>query len=290
MKVKFFFFIFFFSTKIFSFAEQQNLLSRPLVTTSIAPYKFLVKSIAEDTVDVLTIVPPNCDPHTYEPTPKHITKIKKSILWVRIGEAFETFYEKALEETSHCHVIDMRRNINLLSYSGCSHKHTTDKYQQHFDSHIWLSPKLLKLQVTSIFNILCELFPENKPLYEKNYYFLTEKLDTLHDDIKKIFKEKKPSYIAVVHPAFAYFGKDYAITQISIENGMSIDPSLKDLKKILLKIQKNNIKTIFLQKNLSNKSGTIIAKKLNLNPIILDPYQENVLENLRYIATAFAQS
>ena len=289
MKVKFFILIFLFSTKIFSFAEQSIFLDRPLVIASIAPYKFLIESIAENTVDILTIVPPNCDPHTYEPTPKHISKIQKSILWIRIGEPFETFYEKSLETSSFCRILDMRKNINLLSYSGCSHKHATHKYQ-NFDSHIWLSPKLLKLQASHIFNTLCELFPEHEELYKKNYISLIEKLNNVHKDIKKIFKQRKPSCIAVVHPAFAYFGQDYDITQISIENGLSIDPSLKDLKKILLSIKDQKIKTIFLQKNLSNKSGIVIAKKLNLNPIILDPYQENVIENLKYIATAFAQS
>lgn len=289
MKIRFFFFIFLFSIATISFAEQQSSSNRPLVITSIAPYKFLVESLAQNTLNVLTIVPPESDPHTYEPTPKHVSKIQKSILWVRIGEPFETFYEKAIETLSHCRIVDMRNNINLLNYSGCSDKHITS-HPQSFDSHIWLSPKLLKLQVKSLFLHLCELFPEHQELYKKNYSHLINQLDNLHKDIEKIFKTQKPSFIAVVHPAFAYFGKDYNITQISIENGLSIDPSLKYLKNILLSIKEHKIKTIFLQKNLSNKSGLVIAKKLHLNPVVVDPYQENVIENLKHLATVFSQS
>lgn len=289
MKIRFFFFILLFSVAVFSFAEQHDSSNRPLVITSIAPYKFLVESLAENTLDVLTLVPPQSDPHTYEPTPKHISKIQKSILWARIGEPFETFYEKAIETSSRCRIVDMRNDIDLLDYSGCSHKHA-DNHFQSFDSHIWLSPKLLKLQVKSLFLHLCELFPEHQELYKKNYTRLINRLDNLHKDIEKIFETKKPSFIAVVHPAFAYFGKDYNITQISIENGLSIDPSLRYLENILLSIKEHKIKTIFLQKNLSNKSGLVIAKKLHLNPVLVDPYQENVIENLKHLAIVFARS
>ncbi|MBK8882869.1 MAG: zinc ABC transporter substrate-binding protein [Bacteroidales bacterium] len=56
-----------------------------IITVSISPYKYFVEAIGGDDFTVNVMVPAGANPHIYEPFPKQIVKLRKSIGYISNG-------------------------------------------------------------------------------------------------------------------------------------------------------------------------------------------------------------
>jgi zinc transport system substrate-binding protein len=92
----------------------------------------------------------------------------------------------------------------------------------------------------------------------------------------------------VGHPAYAYFARDYNLTQLPIEFEGK-DPSPRQLTRVLTQAREAHIKTIYVQPQHSRKGADLIADHIGANVVMLDPYSGNYMVNLRNIATQIAQ-
>lgn len=279
----------FFSAFIFLFASCYS-QEAPYVLVSVAPHKFFVEKVAGDTVNVVLMVPAGASSHSYEPTPRQMVNAGKAEMWFLLGEPFETKAIKALKSyNSNLELIDMRQNLSLLSDQCHHHDHQHPNHHHCSDPHIWLSPKMAKIQAETIAYALMEKYPENKHLYEQNLAAFQKELDQLDGTIKNILFPLKNRAIMVSHPAYAYFARDYGLTQFSIEFEGK-DPTPKQLNTVLNDAKNNHIKTIFVQHQYSNKAANLVAKELQAKIVDLDPYSENYMETLLHIAKSFAES
>lgn len=267
---------------LFSFCYAEEI---PTVLVSFAPYKTLVKEIAADTVDIEVMVPPGASAHTYEPSPRQMVSAGKADLWFRIGEPFENRAIKALKSANpKMEIVDLRQGIPLL-HSECIHHLYHEECGE--DLHIWLSPKLTKIQAATIANALMKRYPANAEMYRTNLQKLNAKFDSLDQFITKTLAPVKNRNLLVSHPAYGYFCEDYHFTQIPIE-WEGKDPTAKQLTDLLAKAKSLQIKFIFTQPQYSAKAANLIASKLGIEVIEVDPYSEDIDETLRQIATLIA--
>ena len=238
------------------------------VMVSILPQVDFVKNIGKDKVNVEVMIPPGFSPAVYEPSIEQLKKLSKADLYIRIGYIpFEKTQMKKLEDlNSEMRVIDSSKGINI--------------YEK--DPHIWLSPRLVKIQVENIYLALVEMNPENKDFYEQNKNEYLVKLDSLDLELENAFLGVKGKKILVFHPAFGYLARDYGFEQITIEIEGK-EPSVGNLAKIIDMAKKEDIKTIFVQKQFSQKSAESIAQQIGGNVVLLDPLAKNYMENLRMI-------
>ncbi|WP_213318664.1 metal ABC transporter solute-binding protein, Zn/Mn family [Chlamydiifrater volucris] len=263
-----------------SFGESPK---KPLVLVSVSPYKFLVRSLAGDLVDVEAVVPVPADPHSYEPTLKQVQKMRSASLWFLSGEPFETSCAKAII----CKSVNINDNVSVIPLSN----ETPCKHHRHllYDTHTWLSPKNLKKQAQLVAEKLSELLPDKTDIVNANYLKIIAELDSLDEEITQVTAKATNRSILVTHPAFTYFCHDYGFRQIPIEHPHKKDISPRDLVKLLQIIKSNNLSTlVFSQRSGHKKSGHLLAKKLNIKEIHLDPYSDDVLENLKFIAAEFS--
>ncbi|MBQ8498689.1 zinc ABC transporter substrate-binding protein [Chlamydia sp.] len=270
------FFLLLFSLGI-TYSYGDEILSRKQVLVSIVPYKFLVEQISGDTCQVSSIVMDNHDPHNYELSPKYIEKIRQAELWFRIGEGFERTCERIIP----CKQIDLSANIDKITNGACCQRFL------NFDTHIWLSPKNLKIQAKMITEALIEAYPEHQALYRNNYSLLQTRLDLLDQNIASIVSSASQRNILVSHGAFAYFCRDYGFVQHTIERPNHSELSPKDLIRVEQTIRNYNLHSVILLKHAGKRSSAALVRKFNMTPVLLDPYAEDVFNNLIAIATAF---
>lgn len=260
----------------------------PVVIVSIAPYRYVVKRIADATFNVITVVPDNADPHTYEPALKQILKLRKAHLWFKIGESFEFICSRSLGNATSCKTVDLRNGLSLLPLVGCHDGHCR---KAAYDSHIWLSPRYLKIQASVIMEQLSLIKPENRDLYEENLKKFLSELDVLDNEITATLQSYDRSVpILVTHGAYGYFCKDYDLKQLTLSNTASQEPTLKELLSISHETTERHITKLFIPQQTGSRQGIVLADKLKLSPVMLDPYAENVVDNLKHIAQAFSSS
>ena len=264
--------LFVFSIGIFIYANSKNVNnntdSKINIIVSILPQIDFVENIGKDKISVSAMIPPGFSPATYDPNIEQLKKLSAADLYIRIGHIpFEKTQMKRLEDLNpKMKVVDSSKGIEIYKN----------------DPHIWLSPRLVKIQVENIYLALVEIDPENKDFYEKNKNEYLAKLNDLDLELQNAFSEMQNKKILVFHPAFGYLARDYGFEQIAIEIEGK-ESSVENLAKIIDTAKKENIKTIFVQKQFSMKNAEAIARQINGSVVPLDPLAESYVENLRRI-------
>jgi zinc transport system substrate-binding protein len=274
--------------------EKPNRGGKPTVLVSVPPYAFFVQKIAQDTVEIQTLVPAGANPHIFEATPKEVRRHQNAAVWVYLGESFD---KKVLQFFQDSHrsirVVDVTEGIDLLSiceedetiteHAHCHHSHDEGK-----DLHIWLSPSLSKLQAQKIAAALIELLPDQKERFQANLQVFMDELDTLDQQIATLLSPMKGKAILVSHPAFGYFCHDYHLIQLSVEMEGK-DPLPQHVTEILSKAKRYSIQSVLTEPQYSNKGAELLAKSMGLPTHMVDPYAENYSENLLAIAKVIAE-
>lgn len=260
----------------------------PNVLVSIAPYKFFVEKIAEDTVNATLIVPAGASAHTYEPSPRQIMTAGKAIAWFCIGESFESRVTSALKaHHPEMMIIDLRKNVDMIKVdpqtgSCCCHANSQDL-------HVWLSIRQVEIQLQTMTSALSSLLPENTARYQKNLALLLKELNALDQQISALLKPLQDRLILVSHPAYAYFCRDYGLAQLSIEFEGK-DPTPQQVTTILNKARAAKIKKVYIQMQYNNKGARLFAKELGAEVVLLDPYSEHYFASMLEIALQFSKN
>lgn len=247
--------------------------SKPSVVLSTFSLYDSAKHIAKDTLDLSMILPFGADAHSFELTPKIMSKIENSSLFIFSGASLEPWISRIPSKNS----IDMSKHVKLIvlkSENSCGaknhegHSHGANQ----IDPHYWLDLK----NMISITNVLADEFtkilPENKELFQKNADKYSSILSTLDEKYKKQFSSCKKDTIVVNHNAFSYLSENYGFNVKSL-SGLSpqMIPSPKNIKHIHQVIKENNITTIFFESFVSDKVIKSIANDLNIKVDVLQP-------------------
>lgn len=265
------------------------------IMVSILPQINFVEKIGGNKVRVAEMIPPGFSPATYDPSPGQLRKLQEADIYFRIGHIpFEKAQIEKLEKINKkMKVIDTSRGIKLLKLDSHSHgeeEHEDDEeHEASNDPHIWLSPKLVKIQAENIYNALVEFSPEDKDYFTRRYNQFIVELDELDQKLISAFAPIEGQTILFFHPAFGYLADAYGFRQETIEIEGK-EPTPAQLQKIIDKARNNNIKVIFVQAQFSTKSAESVAKEINGVVVQIDPLAKDYFANLETMAEKIVTS
>jgi len=249
---------------------------------SILPQAYFVEQIAGDLVEVEVLVGPGQSPATYEPTPKQMARLTESKLFFYIGVPFEKHLIKKLETTfKGLRLIDTRRGITLRSME--SHEHDGHDHEGTKDPHIWLSPRLVKIQVENICRALIAEDSAHEVIYKKNLELFQNRLDSLDAVIAQKLQPFRDRRFYAFHPSYGYFADNYGLYQKAVEIEGK-EPTARQLAGLIERAKAENIKIIFVQPEFAVKSAETIARAVNGRVVKLDPLERDYINNLLYMA------
>ena len=248
------------------------------VVTTIAPLKEFIESVGGDKVQIIVMVPPGAEPHTFEPTPSQLKELANADLYVMNGAGLEFWMDRLIQGNRKMVVLDSSKGIDLIQES-----------KGEMDPHTWLSLRNAAVQVENIYAGLIEVDPANKDYYLKNKEGYLQKLQSLDAELNRSFAQKDRKIFIVHHPAWTYFARDYNLDQMPLmENDK--EPGPKYLGEVIDLARKNNITTIFVEPEFNPKSAEAIAREINASMVDLDPLAENYLENMHNVGKQIAKS
>lgn len=176
------------------------------------------------------------------------------------------------------------------------HDHDHDHAHDHHgheheagDPHIWLSPKLLKIQAHTVADALAAADPAHKDDYRANLEAVEKELDALDAEIREMLAPHKGKAFFVFHPAWGYFAEDYGLRQIAIEV-KGREPSDHELTEVQNQAKKEGAKVVFVQPQIPGRAAEAVAKVIGGKVDRIDPLSEDVAENLKQVGTAIAKS
>lgn len=243
------------------------------VAVTILPQAELVNKIGGEQVAVSVLVPPGVDPHTYELSPGQLKELSETALYIRIGHIdFEKNWMNRIAGTNKDMVIiDSSQSIEIING----------------DPHIWLSPRLAKIQAENIARALQEADPEHQQYYADRLQNLQKELDQLDSDIGEKLSPLKGSKFLVFHPSWGYFARDYGLEEIAIERDGK-EPTAKELAELLSWAKTEGIKVIFASPQHSTREAEAVARELGGEVVIIDPLAGDYFANLKKVADTMA--
>ena len=248
--------------------------NRPVITVSIAPYKYFVEKITGDDFMVNVMVPSGADPHVYEPVPNQISGLRRSEAYVSNGFLdFEiTWLDRFFEINKTMKHLSLSGNINLIESHSHSHNHNEDT--ETADPHYWVSPDCAKIMAKDIKEFLVALNPERREFYESNYAKLDSVIDNIDNEARQLFANCAKRAFMIYHPNLAYLARHYNLEEISVEYEGKEPPPAR-LRYLIDRARAENLKAIFVQKEFDVKNAKAIADEIGANVVIIDPLSED---------------
>ncbi|MEW6529598.1 MAG: zinc ABC transporter substrate-binding protein [Thermodesulfobacteriota bacterium] len=267
------------------------------VFASILPMAYFVERVGGLNVEVSVLVGPGKDPHTFEPTPKLMTKMAGARILFKMGFPFEESLVKKIGSTfKNLEVVDLQKGIKLRAMTEeekdaeeTKHGHGEAKGREHsheagdMDQHTWLDPQLAKIQARTIADTLVRIDPGNRAQYERNLKDFQADLDAVHERLTKALGPVKGKSFYVFHPAYGYFGDAYGLKQVPVQIGGK-EPSAKQLARLIDSAKTDGVKVIFVQPQFSKKGAEALAKAIGGAVVALDDLAPDYLKNLQDMA------
>lgn len=220
-----------------------------VVATSFAPYDF-ARQIAGDSAEIIVLLAPGEESHTYEPTPGDIMKIQQCDLFIYGGGESEKWVDSIL--TSFDTEINTVKMMDIVELCEEEHNHSEQEHHhdedEEYDEHVWTSPLNAIEIVKEISEKLEAVDVVNKDIYAENtekYISELEKLDKrMADMISSALKN-----IIVIGDRFPlmYFTERYGLEYESAFPGCSAQTEANPatIARLIDEVKENNIDVVF---------------------------------------------
>jgi zinc transport system substrate-binding protein len=199
--------------------------------------------------------------HDYQLTPWDLKLIENGDAFIINGAGMETFVDSLVAQNSNIELVDASQGIKLIE----------DKNGIK-NAHVFVSISNEIIQVDNIAKALSKLDPLNKESYLKNASEYIIKLNALKNKMYNSIKKLQITKIVTFHEAFPYFAQEFGLEIVAvIEREPGVAPTAKELVTTIDLIEKNEIKTIFVEPQYPIKTANVIAQETGANVYILDP-------------------
>jgi zinc transport system substrate-binding protein len=256
------------------------------VTVSIVPQVYFVERIGGEYVSVTPMVLPGDNPETYEPKPEQLKVLSRSAAYFSIGVPFEgVWLDRIASANPGIKMVDTIAGIERMPM-------TTPEPGQPAgapDPHVWLSPRLVKVQAQTIYEALVELAPEHEAAFKANLDALIGDIDGLESDIRQTLSGVTQRDFIVFHPSWGYFARDFGLQQIPIEVG-GREPSAQELAQLIETAQAEGIHVVFAAPEFSTASAESIARAIDGQVLLISPLAADWLANMQRVAQTFAEA
>jgi len=237
----------------------------------------MVKEIGGERVMVTTIVGPNSDVHSFEPTPGDAKALQQARVLVLNGLDFETWLPRLTQAAGFDGLKVLAsdgvavRHLKQASDSGApAHPHqepASARPDEHghthgeVDPHAWQDLSNGMIYVRNIAAGLGRADPRNASYYESRAASYVARMKALDNEVRTAFAAIPPERRRVIssHDAFGYFGDAYGIEFIPVA-GLSnqSEPSARDVARIIELARDTQVSGVFIE----NMSSPVMAKQI----------------------------
>lgn len=213
------------------------------VVASFTVLADMVKNVGGEHVNVESLVPPNGDPHEFEPSPDDAKAVKAAAVTFLSGDGLEDWFDRLAKASG------TTEKPVIVSTGVKTHTFEEDG-KKVTDPHVWNSTANAMIWVANIEKALAKADPEDAAAFKANAERYTKELKDLDASIRAKFapipKDKRK--VLTSHDAFGYFGQEYGVTFLSpIGVSTETEPSAADVARLIDQIKTEGIKVYFFE-------------------------------------------
>ncbi|NDL65028.1 metal ABC transporter substrate-binding protein [Acerihabitans arboris] len=203
----------------------------------------IVKQVGGEHVTVATLVGPDGDPHSFEPSPRDSQALAKADVVFVSGLGLEGWMGRLITASGYKgKVITASEGVNSLKME--------EEGKEVTDPHAWNSAKNGAIYARNVMNALIAADPEDQAYFRQRGGAYVQRLEQLDLWAKKAFSGIAPEKRKVVtsHDAFGYFGAEYGVTFLApVGFSTEAEASAGDVAGLIKQIRQEHIKTYFIE-------------------------------------------
>lgn len=214
----------------------------------------VVKNIAGDKAEVVSLMGPGIDPHFYKATQGDLVKLNKADvifynglhLEGKMQDVFES-YAKQKNVVAVSAAIP-RENLIISSHQG---------NEIIYDPHIWHAVDLWLYTPKTIANTLAQVDSVNADFYRRKELVYKEKMKVVHKRIALKIDSIPPQQRLLItsHDAFHYYGRTYDIEFKGLQGISTVSEiGLKDITAMVELIISRKVKAVFVESSVNEKN------------------------------------
>jgi zinc transport system substrate-binding protein len=240
------------------------------VIATFYPLYDFAQNVGGDKINASILVPETVDVHDFEPTPSSIQAVASADVLIYNGAGLEPWISQVVDASGNTKLIqvDTSQGIQLLPVSP-----QFQRNNQTVDPHIWLDPSLAKQQVNNILQGLIKADPVDSQYFTQNAQAYETKLDDLNSQAVNATTKVKTRYFVTFHEAFAYFAKQYNLTQIPIAGPFQEEPTPSDIQNVINAIDQYHLLYVGYESLENSAISQSISSQTNATLIQMNPIE-----------------
>lgn len=237
----------------------------------------LVKTIAQETVNLTCLLQPGEDAHIYTAVPEDRRAIEEANLILYSGYGFEPSLIKLIQSTSNSAAKVAVAEVAVPNpIRGREHNHGHAEADDHDerndqadekttpDPHVWQSAANGAKMARVVQENLAKVAPEHQELYAQNAKKLESELTAIHTWIRSQIATIPAASrkLATTHEAMAYFSQAYDLPLEGALQGISTDekPTAQRVKQLVDEVRDAGVPTVFVEVVTNPKLIQTVAK------------------------------
>lgn len=220
----------------------------------------MVKTVGGDAVAVQTLVGPDGDAHTYQPTPDDVKAMAQAKLIFVNGLGLEGWMQRLIESSG-------TKAKVAVATAGIKTRTMVDedngKAKEITDPHAWQNLANGRIYIKNIAEALAAALPDQASAIKQRAEAADADIVKMDAFVKQELAAIPPEKRVVItsHDAFGYFGEAYGVKFLA-PVGISTEgeASAADVAKLIKQMQAEKIKRVFLENMASAKLIAQIGK------------------------------
>jgi zinc/manganese transport system substrate-binding protein len=221
----------------------------PKIVASFSVLGDIVQQVAGDKAQVTTLVGPDGDAHTFEPTPADASKLAQADLVVVNGLGLESWMDRLLASAEYKGPIAIASE-GIKTRTMIEEQANSSAPETVTDPHAWQDLRNGQIYVRNVAAALAKVDPANAAVYETNAKRYQAELAALDQDVRAAIGAVPESKRRVItsHDAFGYFGAAYGVEFLAPE-GLSTEaePTAGDLARLITQMKAEHIRALFVE-------------------------------------------
>jgi zinc/manganese transport system substrate-binding protein len=263
----------------------------------------LAKQLGREHVEVVDLLGPSGNPHSFEPTPSDLRRAGDAKIYLACGMGLESYLPGLVDATAgKANLVVVGDALPTLA-GGCEHGpggREDPSHQHGVDPHWWHSPDAFRRAASVVAEAFAAADPQQAASYRANAEEYRERLTELERWARRELARVPAGqrYLATTHDAFGYFCRDFGFTAVALQ-GLNREQSAspEKLAKTIEIIRSRKLRAIFPEQEANPKvleavvadTGVRLAEPLSADGVKAGSFEAMLRGNVERIVSALAR-
>ncbi len=244
-------------------------LERPRVAVTVFPLYDITRRLAEDRLDVLLILPPGLDVHSYEPRPRDVADLADSSLIFAVGLGLDVWAQDLARSAGagEARVFEMGPLMDpILAPPGLI------RNEPFIDGHFWLDPIRAQRAVDVIVEALGSLDPAGGPFYRSRGEEMKRSFQVVHGEIAGRAERWAHRRLVTSHGSLFYFAARYDLEVVGVvEPVPGQEPTAQHLAELIDLLRGDEPAVLFSEAQMDDVLSRALAREADVPTHKIDP-------------------